>query len=216
MNSWIAIAIKNNNQWTIAVHWNATDNVRPQRQFLALPCCCVSAAVTEPTGDWGRNIAAIELRQCGLRQSRFQFESCSARGLAGEREREREREQWRWKIERRQLGDASIVRKPSASSWILAARKRGERNEAGCIGRGRDMSRADRWETARRTDGRTGVTNRHERKRRWKKWRLLVGRKCNPRPVLHKKRHSTYISSSQPIMMWQNLPRISSSGEETK
>ena len=51
----------------------------------------MSAAVTEPTGDWGRNIAAIELRQCGLRQSRFQFESCSARGLAGERERERER-----------------------------------------------------------------------------------------------------------------------------
>jgi hypothetical protein len=132
-----------------------------------------------------------------------------------EREREREGERWRWKIERRQLGDASIVRKPSASSWILAARKRGERNEAGCIGRGRDMSRADRCRTPRRTDRRTDGSNEPTReKETMEKWRLLVGRKWNPRPAFHKKRHPTYISSSQPIMMWQNLARLSSSGEK--
>lgn len=102
------------------------------------------------------NCDSVGLGSQGFSSSLVRREGCQ----------EREREQWRWKIERRQLGDASIVRKPSASSWILAARKRGERNEAGCIGRGRDMSRADRCRTARRTDGRTGVTNRQERKRR--------------------------------------------------
>ena len=51
----------------------------------------MSSSVTKQNVDWSRSTAVREWRQWGLRQSRFQFESCSARGLPGERERERER-----------------------------------------------------------------------------------------------------------------------------